>query len=880
MNPTPIARLNSALAGRYNVTRELGQGGMATVYLAEDLRHRRQVAIKVLRPELAQLLGAERFLREIELVAGLHHPHILPLYDSGEVQEDHPEPGRSPPTLYYVMPLVEGESLRAKLDREGQLPLDEALRYAREVADALSYAHARGVVHRDIKPDNIMIESGHAVVADFGIAKAVATAGDATALTGTGMSIGTPAYMSPEQAAGDHDVDGRSDLYSLGCVLYEMLAGQPPFSGKTMEILVRQHIMTAPPPITQFRPAVPSAVADALARSLAKAPADRFNPVGQFAEALTHHPPAPPVPDRVTPRRGWIAGAVGAVILLALVGWFIRSRGGPSSPAIAPTIAVLPFNLLAADSADAAFILGMHGEIVTQLGKLPGLQVASRSSSLQYGGSSKPEREIAGELGVSNLLTGSLQRSGGQVRVTVALNDARSGRQLWAESYDRQLTAENLFAIQGDIAGQVAAALRGRLSEEQRAELAQAPTSNLAALDFYLRAVTNWDSRGVYANDSALRDLARRAVALDSHFVAAWGLLSSIESWLVRTGREVDTTPARHALDRVHALAPGSLEDRLAAGYFAYYARGDYAGALRDIDAAEKLLPNSTEISVLKGLLLRRLGRWNESVALLQRTLTRDPRSLLALNDLAQTHTFMHNFQEADRAFARFLAISPTNSAVVIRRLRVQLEGLQDSASARDLAASSDPVLTSETRAAARAFLALARRDFPDAVEAFHRMGSLEIAGEIVHPRLGKALAYHHAGDRVRAAAWADTILQTTDTARRNRERRGTSDPFGYLGKIELDAAMAEAIKGNTRAAVALGERGAGRVPIARDAVEAPIMLQQLAGVYLLADQPDKALDVLEQLLSIPSMVAPGALRFDPLYDPLRANPRFQALLK
>ena len=252
---------------------------MAIVYAAEDVRHRRKVAVKVLRPELCASLGAERFLREIEIVAGLRHPHILPLYDSGEADG----------FLYYVMPLVEGETLRARIERERQLPIDDALRFGREVADALAYAHARGVVHRDIKPENILIEGDHAVVADFGIAKAVAAAGHRTTLTRSGTAIGTPAYMSPEQAAGDTDIDGRSDLYSLACVVYESLAGQPPFTGVTTESLVRQHMVAPPPPVTQFRPAVPAAVNDALMRALAKSPADRFNPVGQFSSALALH---------------------------------------------------------------------------------------------------------------------------------------------------------------------------------------------------------------------------------------------------------------------------------------------------------------------------------------------------------------------------------------------------------------------------------------------------------------------------------------------------------------------------------------------------------------------------------------------------------------
>jgi len=275
MNDVPD-RLKSALSDRYVIERELGCGGMATVYLAQDVKHERQVALKVLRPDLAAALGPERFLHEIRIAANLHHPHILPLYDSGEAEG----------FLYYVMPFVEEESLRDRLGREKQLPIDDALKIAREVADALSYAHSHGVVHRDIKPENILVESGHAVVADFGIACAVDAAGGER-LTRTGIALGTPAYMSPEQARGEKDLDGRSDLYALGCVLHEMLAGQPPFTGSTSESVVKQHLSADVPPIAVIRPSVPGWVAAALERSLAKTPADRFNPVAQFGEAIS-----------------------------------------------------------------------------------------------------------------------------------------------------------------------------------------------------------------------------------------------------------------------------------------------------------------------------------------------------------------------------------------------------------------------------------------------------------------------------------------------------------------------------------------------------------------------------------------------------------------
>jgi len=316
--------LNLAFEGRYRVERELGAGGMATVYLADDVRHQRRVAIKVLRPELAAALGAERFVREITTTASLRHPHIVPLYDSGE--------GRG--ILYYVMPFVEGESLRDRLRREKQLPLHDALRITGEVADALTYAHGRGVIHRDIKPENILLESGHAVVADFGIAQAIDAAGGSR-LTGTGVAIGTPAYMSPEQAVGEKDLDARSDVYALACVLYEMLAGQPPFTGPTSESVLHQHLMANPPPVTQVRPAVPGAIAATLQRAMTKSPVDRFSSVSEFAELLarsetTAGPSPEPAKAAVQRRWGLVAGAI-AVVALGVTGVVISARRAPPS---------------------------------------------------------------------------------------------------------------------------------------------------------------------------------------------------------------------------------------------------------------------------------------------------------------------------------------------------------------------------------------------------------------------------------------------------------------------------------------------------------------------------------------------------------------------
>ncbi|MCZ6851755.1 MAG: protein kinase, partial [Planctomycetota bacterium] len=380
--PDTLARLTSALANRYAIERELGAGGMATVYLAEDLKHHRKVAIKVLRPELAAAIGPERFLREITITAQLNHPHILPLLDSGE------ENG----FLYYVMPYMQGESLRDRLNRERQLSVGDAVKLAGEVADALNAAHRRDVVHRDIKPENILIEDGHAVVADFGIARASDAAGSEQ-LTETGLAIGTPFYMSPEQASGSRDLDGRSDIYALGCVLYEMLAGQPPFTGPTIESVVHQHLAVEVSPVTNLRPAVSAEIAATLTRALAKTPADRFATAREFADALT----AVPTSTAARPTAaasGLSRGRVGAYAALALavlvagVLTILRTTGPASMTDDIPRLVVLPLqNLSAAE--EEYFAVGMTEEITARLAGISGLRVIARQTAIQYKGSTK-----------------------------------------------------------------------------------------------------------------------------------------------------------------------------------------------------------------------------------------------------------------------------------------------------------------------------------------------------------------------------------------------------------------------------------------------------------------------------------------------------------
>ncbi|MEP7324944.1 MAG: protein kinase [Gemmatimonadota bacterium] len=862
------ARLATALEGRYTVERELGAGGMAMVYLANDLRHRRKVAIKVLRPELAAALGPERFLREIETVAGLHHPHILPLYDSGEAGG----------FLFYVMPLVEGESLRDRLNREKQIPIEDALRIAAEVADALSYAHSHGIVHRDIKPENILLESGHAVVADFGIAKAAAAAGEITSLTATGTSIGTPSYMSPEQAAGERDLDGRSDLYSLGCVLFEMLAGQPPFSGTTAQAVVRQHMVTTPPPITQFRPAVPPGVADALARALAKNPADRFNPVGQFATALsTPRTGTVEVTPATRPNRGIAVAIAIAVVLIAGTAWSFlrRSNGGDDK---VRSIAVLPFANLGGDSTTNPMVLGMHAELITQLTKLASLQVASRSSALEYQDSKKSERQIASELGVTNLLTGSIQRSGDEIRFTVALSDAEKGTQLWAESYDRSYTAENLFAMQADIARSVAGALSVRLSPAQDTAIARPPTANLAALNLYYQALAGWESRG-NSNDTATIRMLKDAVALDPNFAAAWGLLAQMQSWLLRQGFTVDTLPAFQALQKVQSLVPGSIEASLASGYYAYYGKGDFKGALQSMDEAARQQPNSVEFMLVRALLLRRLNRWNEALALLERAHALDPRHVSVLTNLGETYRFMGRLDDAMSAFDRALALSPSNStAIGSRFLCLVMKG--DTAEAFRFAAVSAPVAAAITGAIMQYQTGMLRRDYPAALRGAQRIPESFYTSAFGSRFSGLAEIYWLMGDSARMRAVVDTMLRVGARVAEARTRPGLGDPFGGRAQVMLTLAVGYALRNDLTRAIAMVDSALALYPPAEDVVDGGGDLRMAAIGYMMAGQADGAVAALREMLSRPSEISPELLRLDPVWDQLRQHPGFQQLQK
>jgi serine/threonine-protein kinase len=526
------------------------------------------------------------------------------------------------------MPYVEGESLRDRLAREKQLPLDDAVHIAREVADALSFAHSRGVVHRDVKPENILLQAGHAVVVDFGIARAISAAGG-DSLTETGLAIGTPGYMSPEQAAGSQDIDGRSDLYSLACTLFEMLAGQPPFTGPTVESVVRQHLAAEPVPVTNFRPAVPRGLAGTIARALAKAPADRFNPVAQFGEAL------------VTPLRA-PAGV---------------AKGGADDR---PSVAVLPFVNMSADPENEYFSDGVTEEITNALSKIDALRVASRTSAFAFKGKSADIPTVGDRLNVATVLEGSVRKAGNRVRVTAQLIQVADDDHLWSDRFDSDL--EDIFALQDRIAQAIVAVLRVKLLGTDEKAIVSPGTENVQAYELYLKGRYFWNKR----NEESVRrgiEYFQQAIELDPSYVLAH--VGVADSYNILGF--YDLMPPREAFARAKAAATRALEldDTLAeahtsAGYVEFYHDWNWVGAERSFKRAIELNPNYSIAHQFYANYLDQVGRTAEAERQWENALQLDPLSLIINAGLGWHHYFARRFDEAISALRKALEMDET----------------------------------------------------------------------------------------------------------------------------------------------------------------------------------------------------------------------------
>ena len=592
-----LAGPGTVLAERYAVERELGRGGMALVYLARDLKHHRDVAIKILRPQIAAHLGSERFLREIQIAARLTHPHILPLHDSGESGE----------LLYYVMPFVAGESLRERLARDGPLPLEDALRIAREVADALAYAHTQGVVHRDIKPGNILLEEGHAVVADFGLARALSSAASED-LTTSGLAVGTPVYMSPEQVAGTQ-VDGRTDIYSLGCMLYEMLAGEPPFRGPDARAVAARHLHEPPPKLASIRPEVPVSLVAVIEKALAKSPDWRFPDAARFAEAL--HPSGFTAAERPSRRRWrYWAGGAGAAALLAGLVYLGRDEAAARQPA---WVLVADFE----GSPGLGNLTDAIRELVTaeldqsrHVAALPRQQLSAVMRDAGLPDSAPVTVDLAQELAfrssVRAILTGSIQSVGpGQYSIVARVIDAENGKALLAAT--EAASDQDLVSKAQELGQQVRRRLGERRSEiESNKPLTQVATPSFEAYRKYVDALSLTGKADAEGSNRLLRE----ALALDSGFASAWASMSI--NYAMARDADSSRLSLLEALKRPSRL--NSAQRYRLEAEAAYRVHYDLPAAVRWYDLHIEHAPQSMGGYNNRGVYLSSMGRYEEAL--------------------------------------------------------------------------------------------------------------------------------------------------------------------------------------------------------------------------------------------------------------------------
>ena len=632
----PVEKLRESLAQVYTIDRELGRGGMATVFLAQDTKHERVVAIKVLHPDLAASLGPDRFLREIKLAARLNHPHILPLFDSGNADG----------LLYYVMPYVEGESLRERLDRERQLPIDEAVYHARSIASALDYAHRQQIVHRDVKPENVMLYEGQAMVMDFGIAKAVSSAGSET-LTQTGMMIGTPAYVSPEQAAGETNLDGRSDQYSLACMLYEMIAGERPFNGATPQSIMAKRFTETPKPLSGIRSAVPQSVEWAVTKAMATDASNRFATSALFAQALASGSMATPSDTGTLPR---------------------------SVVSAAKSVAVLPFANMSADPENEYFADGMAEEIINALSRIQSLRVASRTSSFAFKGKNEDIGEIGRKLKVSTVLEGGVRKMGNRLRITAELVNVADGYHLWSERYDREI--EDVFAIQDDISQAIVTALRVILSEGEKKAIEKKPQTNIQAYDYYLRGRQFFHQLRRRSLEYA-RQMFNKAIELDPDYALAYTGVADSSSLLYTyfDARDFNLRQADKASKKALELGPELAEAHVSRGIVTSLTH-QFAEAERSFEKAMKLEPKMFEAAYWYGMGLQAEGRFEDAVKMFDRASTLRPEDYQSAHFLGQAYNALGNAEAKE-----------TNLRRGLRLMEGSLELNPDDARAANLAA-------------------------------------------------------------------------------------------------------------------------------------------------------------------------------------------------
>jgi serine/threonine protein kinase/cytochrome c-type biogenesis protein CcmH/NrfG len=865
--------------GHYKIVNLISSGGMGEVYLATDIIAGRKAALKLLPMRfVSEAERLKRFQQEARAVVGLNHPNILTVYEIGEDHSVH----------YIASELIDGETLRQRLMR-GPLQLSEAVDIAIQVASALIAAHETGIVHRDIKPENIMLRAdGYVKVLDFGIAKlaeeelpATMPRGEALFLveTNLGAVLGTVRYMSPEQACGER-VDKSTDIWSLGVVLYEMLSGHAPFSGDTPQDVMFSILEKEPPPLATYVVHTPAELQQIINRTLRKDREERYRNAHDLLEALKNLRRKLEAEFERAAAPLWLrwARSRAALVLVLLAGAlalalpFYWHRNLTISPPPEKSIAVLPLENLSEDKEDAFFADGVQDELLSNLSKIKDLKVISRTSVMQYkSGTKRNLKEIAQQLGVSNVVEGSVRRSGDHVRVSVQLIDARTDRHLWGENYDRTL-ADSL-AMQGDLATEIAGAVGATLSPQEKARVEAKTTNNPAAYDAYLRGRAFPGGAGyqMYGDLGSVIRSYQEAVKLDPNFVLAWAYLSIAQSQSYWSG--FDQTPARRAaakesLDRALALDPNLPEVHLALGY---YEEND-TNALAEFRQAEKGLPNNVDAIEAIAMTQRGLGHWDEAVAELCRAIELDPRNIRASNNLALTYGALRRFPEALATLDRVFAWAPTNARALLTKAEIFL-GMGDVQAAEALLANPD------MPAGLRAQCALVQRRYSAAIEILSRALATQTDRDRRDPLdiLSLGLSQQLAGDGSAARA-------TYQKAAQDFQRQLEKATPGSFEEADTHALLGTAYAGlgEAASAIAEGQKAMAMWPTSKYPDHGPDQEDRMLGIYALLGDADHAIPILKRLLQTPYggaiFLTPAILRLDPIWDRIREDLRFQAL--
>ena len=878
--------------GHYRVESLIGMGGMGEVYLARDEQLGRKVALKFLPTRLtADKTQLSRFTSEARAASALNHPNILTVHEIGTDGD----------RQFIAMEFIEGVTLRASL-ADGRMDLRAALDIAVQVVSALAAAHEAGVVHRDIKPENIMLRpDGYVKVLDFGIAK-LAEEGPAsedtevatTSLLQTrpGLILGTVRYMSPEQARGQK-VDARSDIWSLGVVLYEMVGGIPPFPGQTPSDCIASILTKEPPPLAEMLPEVPMKLEALLQKALRKDRDERYQTtremladLGALKDELDLKSPARTrliVPEIKRHKRAVLILLALAIVVGATVFYFFSFL--PSAPSSNDkSIAVLPFENLSEEKSNAYFTDGIQDEILTRLSKIADLKVISRTSTQRYKHSSQSLSEIARDLGVANLLEGSVQQTNDQVRVNVQLIRAANDSHLWAETFDRRLT--DIFSVESEVAKAIADQLRAKLTRQEEQIITARPTENPGAYDAYLRGLAYLSrTQLTTVNTLGAQKYLREAVRLDPKFALSWALLSYVDAtgYITQSLQPTITLreEARQAAETALTLQPNLGEAVLAKGHYHYACLKDYDTAVRYFEQARQLLPNSSQIPELLAYVARRRGHWDPSESYFNEAERLDPRNVNLLTEHAISYIMLRRFPEALRKLDQVLNITPDDLDTLAQKAAIaQAQG--DLRRAATLLAPLHPNADDTGPMEIQVYQAILERR-PGQVMA--RLKELlaqpdpALGFNIGELRFWLGWAQEVAGDHAAATeSWRQ--------ARRELEPLLKEQPDNYL--LIGDLALTDMALGDKAAALALSEEAMTVVPLEKDAVNGPFAIDVLARVAAQLGEPDRAIAALQKLLSIPSEAAlaprvpltPALLRLDPMFDPLRGDPRFRELTK